>query len=141
MSTNPLLATVRGIYEAFQRGDIASILDTLADDVAWESWTDNSAQAAGVPWLKAGTGKGAAAAFFQGAASMTIHHVEVRDFLTSESQIAVEFVIEATAPSGYRYRDEELHLWSFNATGKVVRMRHYTDTAKHIRAAAAPGRS
>jgi uncharacterized protein len=33
------------------------------------------------------------------------------------------------------YRDEEMHLWTFDATGKVIRLRHYTDTAKHIRAA------
>jgi len=33
------------------------------------------------------------------------------------------------------YRDEEMHLWTFDANGKVIRLRHYTDTAKHIQAA------
>jgi ketosteroid isomerase-like protein len=28
--------------------------------------------------------------------------------------------------------DEELHLWTFNDNGKVVRLRHYVDTAKHL---------
>ena len=37
------LATVQSIYEAFGKGDVPSILDTLADDVEWESWSDNSA--------------------------------------------------------------------------------------------------
>lgn len=44
-------------------------------------------------------------------------------------------MIEAHVPGGGYYRDEELHLWTFDAAGKVVRMRHYVDTAKHIRAA------
>ena len=30
------LATVRGIYAAFGRGDIPAILDALAEDVEWE---------------------------------------------------------------------------------------------------------
>jgi hypothetical protein len=28
-----------------------------------------------------------------------------------------------------------MHLFTFNAEGKVTRLRHYTDTAKHIAAA------
>jgi hypothetical protein len=45
-------------------------------------------------------------------------------------------VIEVAIPaSGTHYRDEEIHLWSLNAEGKVTRLRHYTDTAKHMAAA------
>ena len=32
------------------------------------------------------------------------------------------------------FRDEEVHLWTFNDAGKVTRLRHYTDTAKQIAA-------
>jgi uncharacterized protein len=49
--------------------------------------------------------------------------------------VAAEFVIEATPPGGFRYRDEEMHLWTFGPDGKVTRLRHYLDTAKHIKAA------
>ena len=45
-----------------------------------------------------------------------------------------EIVIAATLPNGGRFRDEELHLWGFDADGKINRMRHYVDTAKHIAA-------
>jgi len=38
---------VQNIYAAFGRGDVNAILDCLADDVAWESWSDNFAQRAG----------------------------------------------------------------------------------------------
>ena len=49
MSRN--LETVKQIYAAFARGDIPAILDTLADNVAWEAWADNSAGNVGVPRL------------------------------------------------------------------------------------------
>lgn len=129
------IEVVQGIYAAFQRGDVDAILSTLADDVAWESWTDNSAQGVGVPWLTGGVGRAAVADFFRVLGEMTIHEVQVLDFLASPHQVAVEFVIDVTTRTGARYRDEELHLWTVNAAGLVTRMRHYADTAKHIKAA------
>jgi ketosteroid isomerase-like protein len=42
-------------------------------------------------------------------------------------------------PEGGRFSDEELHLWTFGEDGRVTRLRHYCDTAKHI--AASQGRN
>ena len=39
---NDNVADVSAIYEAFGKGDIASILNSLSDEVRWEEWTDNS---------------------------------------------------------------------------------------------------
>ena len=129
------LEVVQGIYGAFQRGDIPAILAVLSEDVAWEAWSGNSAQAAGVPWLKGGTGKAAVVAFFGHVGQMKIHDLQVLDMLANERQVGVELVIEVTTSNGNRFRDEELHLWTVNSEGKVTRMRHYTDTAKQMRAA------
>lgn len=133
-----ILKTVEGIYEAFSRGDVPAILEVLAEDVAWEAWADNSAAKAAVPWLVERHGRKGAAEFFALAGSqLKILHFRVLSIMTGANQAAVEFVIEAeVAATGKRYRDEEIHLWTFNAEGKVTRLRHYTDTAKHIRAAA-----
>jgi uncharacterized protein len=60
----------------------------------------------------------------------------VGDRLASDTKVAVEVIIDASTASGGRFRDEELHLWTLDGAGKVVRMRHYIDTAKHIAAAA-----
>jgi ketosteroid isomerase-like protein len=125
-------AIARAIYEAFGRGDIPSILQHLADDVAWEGWADNQAQKAGVPWMKARRGKAGAGEFFGVVGQLQIHDFKVLSIMAGGNQVAAEFVIEATVPSGKRYRDEEMHLWTFNDAGKVVRLRHYLDTAKHI---------
>ncbi len=56
--------------------------------------------------------------------------------MSNETQVAVEFIIDADVPStGGHYRDEEIHLWTFDKSGKVIRLRHYSDTLKQITAA------
>ncbi|HMQ61391.1 MAG TPA: nuclear transport factor 2 family protein [Flavilitoribacter sp.] len=142
MSQN--LITVQAIYEAFGKGDIPTILSHLADDVNWESWTDNSAQKAGVPWLQSMKGKDGVLAFFQLIGNPEVFQIkefQVLSIMDGGRQIAAEFVIEADILStGGHFRDEEVHLWTFNDQGKVVRLRHYTDTHKHMVAAGFPAK-
>lgn len=130
------LETVQQIYAAFGRGDIPAILAALDEDVKWEHWEDNSAQHAGVPWLQGGSGKGAVAKFFEAVGTMKINDFTVLGMMANDTQVAVEVILDATLANGKRLRDEELHLWNLNAQGKVIRMRHYVDTAKHASAAA-----
>jgi ketosteroid isomerase-like protein len=129
------LAVIRDIYAAFGRGDIAPILDHIADDCRWESWDGNTAQRAGVAYLQPQNGPAGVAEFFTEVAQLQIHDFGVGDVLAGDTQVAVEITIDASTPSGGRYRDEELHLWTLGADGRVTRMRHYVDTAKHIAAA------
>jgi ketosteroid isomerase-like protein len=128
------LQTVQQIYAAFARGDIAAIVDLLDDEVQWETWSDNAAQAAHVPWLRAGTGKAAARRFFEEIGRWKFEDFQVLGLMASETQVAAEAVVDAVVPGGRRLRDEEMHLWNVNAAGKVTRFRHYADTAKHIAA-------
>jgi uncharacterized protein len=130
------LEKVQTIYAAFGRGDVPAILDMVSDGVEWESWADNSAQRAGVPWMRRQHGKAGVAEFFQLVGRFAIHDFQVLSIMANDQQVAAEFVIDATPPGGRRYRDEEIHLWTFGADGKVTRLRHYTDTAKHMAAAA-----
>jgi len=60
--------TVKVIYEAFGRGDVATILDKLDDAVEWES----AVPVADVPWLQARRGKASIAGFFQSMAPLQI---------------------------------------------------------------------
>ncbi|MEP7319702.1 MAG: nuclear transport factor 2 family protein [Panacibacter sp.] len=133
---NRNVETVKLIYEAFGKGDVPSIIDQLADDVQWEQWADNSAQKAGVPWMQSRPGKDGATEFFKVVGGLVIKDFQVLSIMGNEQQVAAEFIIEADVPeTGGYYRDEEMHLWTFNEQGKVTRLRHYTDTAKHITAA------
>jgi ketosteroid isomerase-like protein len=130
------LGTVQGIYQSFGKGDVPAILDVLADDVEWEAWESNTSVKAGVPWMTPRHGKADVVHFFETTGQMEIVDLQVLNMMEGGSQVAVEFVLEANLPSwgGGHYRDEEMHLWTFNDEGKVVRLRHYTDTAKHIAA-------
>ncbi len=130
------LLTVQSIYENFGKGDVAAILDVLSDDIEWEAWEDNSSVRAGVPTMVPRHGKSEVVKFFETAGQMAITDLQILSMMEGGNQVAVEFVLEADLPAwgGGHYRDEEIHLWTFNDGGKVVRLRHYTDTAKHIAA-------
>ena len=130
------LPTVAGIYEAFGKGDVPAILAVLADDVEWEAWESNSSVDAGVPWMTPRHGKDEVGGFFETAAQMAITDLQVLNMMEGGNTVAVELVIETDLPTfgGGHYRDEEIHLWTFGDDGKVTRLRHYTDTAKHIAA-------
>ena len=128
------LETAQAIYEAFGQGNVPAIIDVMADDVEWERWDDNHAQKAGVPSLLARNGKAGVGEFFAVAATMGITDFQVLNMMEGGDQVAVTVVIETDVPGGGHYRDEEIHLWSFDDSGKVKSLRHYTDTAKHIAA-------
>jgi ketosteroid isomerase-like protein len=127
--------TVGEIYAAFGRGDVPAILDRLADDVAWDEWEDNFAQRAGVAHLAEGRGRTAAAGFFGIIATWTLRDFVVRDVIGDGRQVVVEVRAAFDLPGGGRFTDEELHLWTFDDSGRVARFRHYCDTAKQIEAA------
>lgn len=126
-------ATVKSIYEAFNQGNVPAILDHLSDQVQWEQWADNTSQKAGVPWMLARTGKEGAQEFFQEVGNFRFTDFQVLSLMSNENQVAAEILVEADVPAaGGHFRDEEIHLWTFNEEGKIIRFRHYLDTAKHI---------
>lgn len=128
--------TVEHIYQAFGRGDVPAILETLSADVQWDVWADHSAHRAGVPHLAPRHGPDEVMGFFQALRDFQIHGFQVLDIVGDGRQVAAEVQIDATITStGRRLTDEELHLWTFGDDGKVTRFRHYVDTAKHILAA------
>jgi uncharacterized protein len=128
------LAATQAIYEAFGRGDVPAILERMADDVRWEDWSDNFAQRAEVPVLAPRRGRDGVGEFFAHVGTWTVHDFAVLSLMAGGNQVAAEIVIDATTHTGGHFRDEELHLWTFDDEGRVVRMRHYVDTAKHIAA-------
>lgn len=133
MSNN--IETVAKIYEAFGKSDIPGILIHLSDDVRWEEWKDNFAQKAGVPWLRSGTGKDAVTEFFKVIGAFSFKKFDVISLMEGNGQVAAEINFELEMPNGTVVEDEEIHLWTFDDTGKVIRFRHYLDTAKHISSA------
>ena len=81
-------------------------------------------------------GKLGALEFFKKIGAFQIHKFKVLSLMAGENQVAAEIVIDMTVPTGKRFQDEEIHLWTFNEETKIIRFRHYVDTAKHIEVAA-----
>jgi len=128
------LAVISDIYAAFGRGDIPTILDRIAPECRWESWADNRGQRAGLPTSQLRIGPAGVAEFFVAMNQIEMHDFQLLDTLSNEHQAAAEVEIEYTTPAGQRMRDQELHLWTLDEQQRVIRMRHYVDTAKHIAA-------
>lgn len=130
------LATVQAVYAAFGQGDIPAILAMLADDVSWEQWTGgNPAADAGLAHLAPRTGRAEVGAFFASLGALEFHGFEPTGFLEGAHQVAALIRVDVSVrATGRRFQDDEVHLWTFNDAGQVVRLRHYLDTAKHLAA-------
>lgn len=127
------LDIVKGIYESFGRGDVPAILARLRDDVEWEH--DNADH--GIPWILPGRGRAHVGTFFAAVGQ----HLEPRGFAvagllegdrTVAALVQSDWIVKRTQRS---LHDAEVHLWTFDAEGRVARFRHVIDTAAHLAAA------
>jgi ketosteroid isomerase-like protein len=124
-------ATVKAIYEAFGRGDVATILDKLDDAVEWETTVPVS----DVPWLQPRSGKANIVGFFESLAPLKIIRFEPHTIFDGGDKVFVLITFEATVQGKSYSFPNNGHLWQFNAAGKVVKYDHVTDTAQMIRMA------
>jgi ketosteroid isomerase-like protein len=123
------IPTVQAIYAAFGRGDIETILGHLADDVVWEY----DKPAAGIPWLVPLRGRAQVPGFFAALAAVEFQQFQPKLQLESGNIVVglndVAFTVRAT---GKRVVEEdEIHIWHFDASGRVARFCHKTDTLQH----------
>ena len=123
------IQTVQSIYEAFGRGDIAAILGHLAEDVVWEY----DKAAAGIPWLVPRRGRAEAAKFFEALGAVEFQKFQPKVQLASGNIVVglndVAFTVKATGK--HVVEEDEVHIWHFDASGKVARFCHKTDTLQH----------
>src|SRR5829696_3838814 len=126
------VATVRGFYEAFGRGDVTPILEAVDDDVEWEAGTVDH----GVPWLAPGRGRDHVARFFESLSAVEFKRFEPRLLLGDGDHVLAVIAVELTVPATGRSaaEDAEGHLWTFGPDGRVTAFRHYVDTLQHHQA-------
>jgi hypothetical protein len=116
--------TVQTMYDAFGRGDVATILDQLADDVGW----DQDAPAYGIRFYEPGVGKEHVKGFFEALQDLEFLRFEPTNFLSGGNQVAVPINLEAKVKStGKIVQALEIHLWTFGDDGKVSRLFHCID--------------
>lgn len=123
--TDGNLRVVQQIYEAFGRGDVATIMDLLADDVDWASEADQDI----APWHGRRT-KAEVPAFFQAIGeTLDVSEFTPLSFTSNDTDVMTVirfgFTVRGTGKSGAM----DLHHWWRFRDGKVVLYRGTEDTA------------
>jgi ketosteroid isomerase-like protein len=124
------LTTIRTIYAAFGRGDIATILSHLDEHVDW----DYGAGDTPVTWLKHRRGRDGAAQFFASLQELSISKFSPKALLEGDGLVLalVDFDATVVATGKRIVEEDEVHIWYLNAAGKVTRFRHRVDTHQHV---------
>ena len=121
---NPNAATIRGLYEAFARGDVPAVLGALAPDVRWT-------EAEGFPY--GGTYSGPQAVLenvFMKLGGEWEGFAAVPRELVSEGEtvVAIGTYSGKFKASGKSMKAPYVHVWKFKG-GKVQTFEQHTDTA------------
>jgi uncharacterized protein len=129
--------TVKGLYAAFGKGDIPSLLEQIAPDCDW----DYAYASTDIPWLARRKGKEGVGAFFSAIGEhLTVERFEVTAIAaTPDGQTVIALCSSAwtVKSTGKRIEEEnEAHVWHFDAKGRIVRFRHCADTLQQHRALA-----
>lgn len=127
--------TVQEIYEAFGRGDVASILERFQDDISW----DEGIRDTGLAYLQAGTGLDHVGRFFAELGSTLRFDVFEPVAMCAGADhvmVAVREKAENLHTGGTIDENISAHLWTFGPGGKVASFLHIGDFALHERAAA-----
>ncbi len=116
---------VRGIYEAFGRGDVAGVLGAMADDIKWY-------EAEGMPYGGVYQGGEAVAQNVFGPVMQDIPNFAVtpEQFIASGDTVAVVARYTGTGKdTGEELDLQVVHVYDVR-DGKVVQFRQFVDTAK-----------
>jgi ketosteroid isomerase-like protein len=112
-------------YAAFMRGDIPTVLESLADDIEWVVPGPSDIPGAGTY-----QGKEAVLAWFGNLGENVEFHVfEPQEFIAQGDKVVSLIYAEATERrTGRRMANHEAHVWTFR-DGKVARLQLFQDTA------------
>lgn len=126
------LDTVRKMYAAYARGNYEAILPYLAESVEWEYGLDSTE----LPWLRHRRGRDEVVEFFRALDALVIHRFIPKTLLQAGQVVVALFDFEATVKAtGTRIIEEDdVHIWHFDAEGKVFRFRHRVDTHQQLMA-------
>jgi ketosteroid isomerase-like protein len=119
------VATVSAIYDAFGRGDVPFILSCLADNVEWDNRESH-----GIPLLVPRKGPAEVGLFFQELSNIELQSFSVKKLYDGGSSVVAWIDISwKWKASGRVFSDPlGLHLWEFDAAGRVSRFFHAEDT-------------
>ncbi len=118
---------VRGVYDAFGRGDLPGVLGAMADDVEWH-------EAEGMPYGGVYHGGEAVVQNVFGPVTRDIPDFAVtpEEFIASGDAVAVVARYTGTGKATGKQLDlSVVHVWDIR-DGKIARFRQFADTAKFL---------
>jgi ketosteroid isomerase-like protein len=134
MGADENIETIKGIYEAFGRGDVQAILDGVTDDVDWASETSSTA----APWYGVRHGKDGVASFFEAfGTTMEVDEFDPYAFAANDTEVHTVVHFRATSRGTGKAVSQELHHYFRFEEGKIAFYRGTEDTAQ-TEAALAP---
>jgi len=131
MSEQDNVKVVKQAYEAFKRGDIQGVLNTMSEDVDWFSPGPSDV----VPTAGRRHGREQVAKFFSTLESTEeIQQFEPQDFIAQGDKVVVTGRYRARIkPTGKTVESDWVHIHGFRG-GKIVTFREFLDTAAAVEA-------
>ena len=125
--------TIKDLYEAFGRGDVAAILSHLADDV---EWNNSGVASKECPWNGNFSGKAQVPAFFTAVGdNLDFGVFNPHTFIEADNHVAVVLRLEShLKKNGRGLENDSVHVWTFDRHGKVSKYQHFNDTAAELSA-------
>ena len=131
--TEPLmldnLSIVEQFYAGFAERDLPAVLETLAEDVDWQSPVSRS-QPTEISWAKPRNSREEVATFFQELlGAVTPEKLETLEFTAEGNRVTVEGLNRGTVKStGKAYEHDWIMVFTIEQ-GQIKRFRHYYDTS------------
>jgi uncharacterized protein len=127
MSADDNIKTIAHVYEAFGRGDVATILDAVTDDVDWAA----EAASPAAPWYGVRHGRDAVAGFFAAfGATMEVEEFTPVSMAANDTDVHTVVRFQARSRSTGRPAAMNLHHFFRFRDGKVWYYRGTEDTAQ-----------
>ena len=123
--------TVRDLYAAFQRKDMAGILALVRNDV---DWRNDGVESRDCPWNGNFSGKDKLAGFSKAVdGELDIKVFDIKAIVASDRHVAVELRIESVVrKTGRPLLNDAVHMWTFDDRGAIAKYRHFNDTAAEV---------
>jgi ketosteroid isomerase-like protein len=119
---------LRGLYEAFGRGDMGTVLGTMDPSISWREAEGNPYRMDGVAWV--GPNEIVENLFVKLGTEWDGFTVTPAKFLESGDQVIVEGRYTGTYKATGKSIDAQFcHVWDVK-NGKVMAFQQYTDTAQ-----------
>jgi uncharacterized protein len=127
VSADANIKTITQVYEAFGRGDVATILDAVTDDVDWAAEAASSA----APWYGVRHGRDAVAAFFSDFGStMEVEEFTPVSFAANDTDVLTVVRFRARSRGTGKTAEMNLHHYFKFRDGKIAYYRGSEDSAQ-----------